>query len=162
MRTNFITTNKLRLAQKPFNIPGTVGVLEELTLLNWTTRWKYFQRGWRDDGGEGRGGEEVCAFHFVEIFHLVEIFSVNEWKLKRSILNPLKYKKIKLCYSSLLKHFSYVTFLRTILINAIRNALPVKNYWWSSKAWNFNFRFLNYWSNNSEVAVRRFLKNRCS
>ena len=50
--------------------------------------------------------------------HLVEIFAINEWKLKRSILNRLKYEKIKLCYSSLLKHFSHVTFLRTILINA--------------------------------------------
>ena len=25
-----------------------------------------------------------------------------------------------------------------------------------------NRKFLNYWSNNSEAAVRRFLKNRCS
>ena len=31
----------------------------------------------------------------VRAFHLVEIFSINEWKLKRSILNWLKYKKIK-------------------------------------------------------------------
>ena len=43
MRTNFIRTNKLIPAQKPFNIPGTVGVSQELTLLHWTTRWKYFQ-----------------------------------------------------------------------------------------------------------------------
>ena len=60
----------------------------------------------------------LCTFHFVEIFHLVEIFAINEWKLKRSILNRLKYKKIKLWSNSLLEHFSYVTFLRTILINA--------------------------------------------
>ena len=32
------------------------------------------------------------AFHFVEIFHLVEIFAINEWKLKRLILNRLKYQ----------------------------------------------------------------------
>ena len=44
------------------------------------------------------------------------IFSINEPKLKRSILNRLKYKKIKLCYSSILINVSYVTFLRTILI----------------------------------------------
>ena len=36
----------------------------------------------------------VCAFHFVEIFHLVEIFAINEWKLKRSILNRLKYQTV--------------------------------------------------------------------
>ena len=34
VRTNFIRINKLRLAQKPFSIPGTVGTSEELTLLN--------------------------------------------------------------------------------------------------------------------------------
>ena len=39
-------------------------------------------------------------------------------KIERSILNRLKYKKIKLCYSSPLKHFSYITFRRTILVNA--------------------------------------------
>ena len=42
-----------------------------------------------------------CAFHFLEIFDLVEIFTIKEWKLRRSILNRLKYKKIKLCYNSL-------------------------------------------------------------
>ena len=50
MRTNFIRANKFRLAQKSFSIPGTAGASEELTLLNWTTRWKYFQ-GW---------GESYC------------------------------------------------------------------------------------------------------
>ena len=53
-----------------------------------------------------------CAFHFAEIF------SMNERKFNRSILNRSKYKKIKLCYSYPLKHFSSVTFLRTILIIA--------------------------------------------
>ena len=33
-RTNFIRMNKLRLAQNPFNIPGTVVASEELTLVN--------------------------------------------------------------------------------------------------------------------------------
>ena len=51
----------------------------------------------------GGGG---YAFHFVEKYHLVEIFAINERKLKRSILNLLTYKKIKLCYNSLMKHFS--------------------------------------------------------
>ena len=51
-------------------------------------------------------------------YHFVEMFAINEWKLKRSILNRLRYKKIKLWSNSLLEHFSYVTFLRTILINA--------------------------------------------
>ena len=41
-----------------------------------------------------------CTFHFVEIF------SMNAWKVKRSILNRSKYKKIKLCYSYPLKQFS--------------------------------------------------------
>ena len=45
-----------------------------------------------------------CAFYLMKVFHLVEIFSINERKLKRSILNRLKYKKITLCYSSPLKH----------------------------------------------------------
>ena len=59
-----------------------------------------------------------CAFHFVEIFHLLKIFAINEWKLKRSILNRLKYKKVKLWSNFLLEHFSHVTFLWTALINA--------------------------------------------
>ena len=32
MGKNFIRTNRLRLAQKPFNIPGTAGASEELIL----------------------------------------------------------------------------------------------------------------------------------
>ena len=34
MRTNFIRTNKLRLEQKPFNIPESIGALKDLILLN--------------------------------------------------------------------------------------------------------------------------------
>ena len=94
-------------------------------------------------------GEE-CAFH------LVEIFAINEWKLKRSILNRLKYKKIKLCHNSLLKHFSYVTFWRTILINTSYTLKIID----SCSTWKQNI--LNYWSSNSEVAVCRFLEKRCS
>ena len=40
-------------------------------------------------------------------FHLVEIFAINEWKLKRSILNQLKYKKIKLLLLSTETFFLY-------------------------------------------------------
>ena len=47
----------------------------------------------------------IGAFHVVEIFHLMEIFAINEWKLERSILNRLKYKKIKLCYNSSVETF---------------------------------------------------------
>ena len=56
---------------------------------------------------------------------------MNERKVERSILNQSKYKKIKLCYSYPLKHFSYVTFLRTTLINANKNPLKIID---SSKA----------------------------
>ena len=72
-------------------------------------------------------GTSHCAFH------LVEIFAVKEWKLKRSILNRLWYqavnceiKRSNCFYNSLLKHFSYVTFLRTTIIHA--NKIPFTRY----------------------------------
>ena len=87
---------------------------------------------------------ESCAFHFLEIFHLVEIFAINEWKLKRSILNRLKYKKIKLWSNSLLEHFSYVTFLKTIVINVNVNVFlmrSIKKHCLNKS----NFVFLKLW-----------------
>ena len=68
--------------------------------------------------GKKKGGGGIA-------FHLVEIFAINEWKLKRSILNRIKYQAVNREIkgsNSLLKHFSYVTLLRTILINA--NKIP--------------------------------------
>ena len=59
-----------------------------------------------------------CVFHFVGIIYLVEVLCINESKWKNSILNRLKYKKIKRCYSAPLKHLSCLTFLTTIFINA--------------------------------------------
>ena len=84
---------------------------------------------------------------------------MNEWKVKRSILNRSKYKKIKLCYSYPLKHFPYVTFLGKILINDNNNPLKIID---SSKGglirWNFSFAALKFLFRKKSVEIFQEVK----
>ena len=76
--------------------------------------------------------------------------------MKISILNRLKYKNIKLWSNFLLEQFSYVTFLRTILINVSKMRLTRQKLLIVLK--HGKRRFLNYWSKKSKATVRRFRK----